>query len=786
MPFVTGTAIKIGKEQGSDGTLRIKGSESALEFDGSFDIGEKGKGTLDLQDGAQITTDTLTLGDMTGSEGVVSLDNAQVGGTTRFETTGELILGAEGKGVLNVAVGSRMDVGTNAVLAKYAGSHAEVNIQNLTSTWDIDGDLTVGSLGDATVTLRKGLVDVGGEIVLGEQAGSHGTLFVEDSEELRGLKISEGLVIGKAGHGMLSIVDGGKVDLSGFLSFDGIVILGQMQNSNGLAIIEGDDSELMATAVVVGERGTGSLNVNDQGHLLIHQTLELGKENGSHGTMEVTGNGSSLTVIGETTVGKKGAATLTLSDQASASLNGALNIGDVAGAGSEASKVILTGGATLTTSSGRNLSIGRNATLEVSGSEADFSNATLNGSSALRANLNVTASGKLEVNNATIKEAVVTIDQGGKLECLSVLDVADNSSVTVSGGGSQISRLAIARLGVNSNGTLSLDSGGSLHFLGGGGTFQIGNQGKLTMGAGTLVEMSAGTVNIQGTAEMIGGGSYINNAGGTIGVTGTLKIAAGSNGIRASTINVHSGGTIYAASTADQITGRINGKVNNAGTLIVGQSPGVLVIEGDCEQMSGGVLQLEIGGLTPGEQFDQLVVTGSAIVDGTIDLAIINSGGGFQLPTLGDQFSLLNAQGGITGAFDNVASLRSVAGGSLVDWSLEASGNELVLEAASITPLPDGDYNGNGVVDAADYTVWRNTLGGINLAADGNRDGVIDDLDYAVWKGNYGAGPGSGSSLFSAQPSSPAVPEPAAAWLLIWGVIIAQLWRVGTRVKNRK
>jgi hypothetical protein len=50
-----------------------------------------------------------------------------------------------------------------------------------------------------------------------------------------------------------------------------------------------------------------------------------------------------------------------------------------------------------------------------------------------------------------------------------------------------------------------------------------------------------------------------------------------------------------------------------------------------------------------------------------------------------------------------------------------------------------GDYNGNGHVDAADYTVWRNTLGSTSaLAADGDGSGTVDEADYALWKTNFG------------------------------------------------
>lgn len=61
-----------------------------------------------------------------------------------------------------------------------------------------------------------------------------------------------------------------------------------------------------------------------------------------------------------------------------------------------------------------------------------------------------------------------------------------------------------------------------------------------------------------------------------------------------------------------------------------------------------------------------------------------------------------------------------------------------------ISSLPDnsvtGDYNGDGVVDAGDYSVWRDTLGSTtNLAADGDGNGMVNLLDYNLWAANYGA-----------------------------------------------
>ncbi|TWT87196.1 Lysozyme M1 precursor [Pseudobythopirellula maris] len=70
-----------------------------------------------------------------------------------------------------------------------------------------------------------------------------------------------------------------------------------------------------------------------------------------------------------------------------------------------------------------------------------------------------------------------------------------------------------------------------------------------------------------------------------------------------------------------------------------------------------------------------------------------------------------------------------------------------------------GDYNDDGMVDAADFTVWRDTRGARRGgAADGNGDGRIDELDYDIWVANFGK-----SNLSSAQTAS--VPEPNSLML---------------------
>ena len=83
-----------------------------------------------------------------------------------------------------------------------------------------------------------------------------------------------------------------------------------------------------------------------------------------------------------------------------------------------------------------------------------------------------------------------------------------------------------------------------------------------------------------------------------------------------------------------------------------------------------------------------------------------------------------------------------------------------------------GDYNGDGKVDAGDYTVWRDTFGKPvpqGTGADGNNNSQIDPGDYTIWKNNFG-NPGSGGGQLASESQ---VPEPStlllAAVVLGWG-----------------
>ena len=185
------------------------------------------------------------------------------------------------------------------------------------------------------------------------------------------------------------------------------------------------------------------------------------------------------------------------------------------------------------------------------------------------------------------------------------------------------------------------------------------------------------------------------------------------------------------------------------------QFPGNVRVHGNFTQRNG-ILQVAIGASDGGS--DRLAIDGTAALDGTL---AIRPALGF-VPIAGQSFQFIAATGGTQGTFRNVD--FPTLSGTLWHLVYGPGSVSLVIDSAATTGIV-GDYNGDGVVDAADYTVWRETLGSTTrLAADGNGNGIVDSGDFEVWKANFGNHSGSGASA--------AVPEPSTLALLVVGILV--------------
>jgi hypothetical protein len=158
-----------------------------------------------------------------------------------------------------------------------------------------------------------------------------------------------------------------------------------------------------------------------------------------------------------------------------------------------------------------------------------------------------------------------------------------------------------------SDGTLVIQNGATFSHAG-----PFSNAGGLIVGEGSAFVLTSG-------------GAYTQTDGYTLLAGGTLTAPGGV---------MLQGGGLFG-------TGTINGNVTNAAYLGVGgdAATGTLTVNGSYTQADAGTLAVRLGGLSADSQFDQLRVTGTATLSGTLSVSLF---GGFT-PQEGNQFAVLTA-----------------------------------------------------------------------------------------------------------------------------------------------
>jgi hypothetical protein len=154
-----------------------------------------------------------------------------------------------------------------------------------------------------------------------------------------------------------------------------------------------------------------------------------------------------------------------------------------------------------------------------------------------------------------------------------------------------------------------------------------------------------------------------------------------------------------------------------------------------------------------------LAVDRFAFLGGTLEVSLVDLGGGMFAPGIGNTFTVLTATEGIAGTFDDWI----LPSGYL--WDVSVGTYEVVLTVTGLGLT--GDFNNDGTIDAADYTVWRDAMAaGTGTLPNDPTPGTVDESDYQYWRAHYGetAGSGAGAGALAA------VPEPTTAVLLLVGL----------------
>ncbi len=180
-----------------------------------------------------------------------------------------------------------------------------------------------------------------------------------------------------------------------------------------------------------------------------------------------------------------------------------------------------------------------------------------------------------------------------------------------------------------------------------------------------------------------------------------------------------------------------------------------------------------IGGTSEGDLLIYNDSVGSSVDQAFVDVVkVVDTDGVAKTAT----FNLL---GGLTGAdiadsagiydFDYDPVSNTLA---MIDF---VNRNVFIFAVGPLDAALAGDYNEDGTVNLADYTVWRDNLNGsiVLPGEDPNAStpGLVDQEDYDFWKTNFG-NPGAAASLASA-----AVPEPSSFLLMSLPAILALVAR---------
>ena len=165
------------------------------------------------------------------------------------------------------------------------------------------------------------------------------------------------------------------------------------------------------------------------------------------------------------------------------------------------------------------------------------------------------------------------------------------------------------------------------------------------------------------------GGSHNFNQSG-----GLTYLQTATSDLAANTININ-GGTL-------QGFGTVTGNLINGGTVHPGDGPGILSVVGNYTQTSSGNLDIEIGGPNPGSAgFSQLNVTGTAGLDGTLDVSLFN---GFT-PYNGETFTILTSAGLNASVFSAFNGLQE----GNVTFTVAYTPDDVILNAIVVSSVPE-------------------------------------------------------------------------------------------------
>jgi outer membrane autotransporter protein len=627
-------------------TVRIQAANAVARSGPPEDptaIGNSAAGRLEISNGGTLDVSgdrALYLGFSSGSSGRLT-----VSGPTSALTfnDGSLIFGSGGTGTMEVSAGGTVTSRSGAIGSNTGGA-GTVTVRGIGSTWQLTTNLemSAGTASTANLEISAGAtVTSGGVAIIGDRGAGTATVSGTGSA-----MHANGIWVGSAGSGSLSISDGGSV--TSILA----VTIGALTNGRGILNIgDGGAAGLVSAPSISGGSGGGTVNFN-------HTDTDY------HFTSDGTSSGTVNVLSGNLNVTVAGGGKTTLAGNNSYTGGTMLNAGTLGVGHNNAlgtGRLTMAANTTLQHAGSTSLTLGNAITLNgaavIDVADTNFS-LTLQGSMSGSGGLTKTGGSTLYLSGAgsnytgatNINAGAIWSGTDNSLSPASDFTVA-SGAILLAGGSQAIGSLAgggMAWGGIL--GASTLTTGGS----GATTTFS----GNLSDGWGTLalVKTGSGTMTLSG-ANTHTGGTTVN--GGTLAVNGSIV----------GNTTVNNGGALGGSGTVGTVT------VASGGALAPGNSIGTLTVAGNLSFAPGSIYRVEVDAAGAA---DRVNATGNITINGgTVD---VQAGGGtYQRNT---RYTILNSGGTTTGQFASVTTNLAFLTPSLI---YEANGVLLDLQSTRYT-----------------------------------------------------------------------------------------------------
>ena len=286
--------------------------------------------------------------------------------------------------------------------------------------------------------------------------------------------------------------------------------------------------------------------------------------------------------------------------------------------------------------------------------------------------------------------AHLLLDNSGTISVQSgALQFADTVDWQCSGGSAAFEAATPAALivfagpySVATNAVSLFTGAGTNRFLAGGtvaGALQVGGLAPLSQ------FFSAGNLDLAGS---VGGGGTLHALGNP--TQGSVVLWRGGP-LNLASVTIDAGAALLLDEAAPPPgAAALTAKLVNGGAVLAGASPATLTIAGrnDYQQAPTGTLVVELGGQSPGTQYSQLSISGTATLAGSLKLSLAD---GF-MPQPGDAFQVLTCAA-CTGTFSGISGPQPA--GTL--WVPRYTGTNVTLILASQVPVMPPSLTGGAL-----------------------------------------------------------------------------------------